>query len=177
MSAGGSTDRASVQPVGNAPRRARERFGWRAEALLLLMPTITVLAVLGLVEAVTRQRLLFASLASSAFLIYLDPRHAMNSVRTLAVAQLSAALFGFSASLALGHGYAAAAAMLATIATMALLDAVHPPAVSTSLVFALRSGPESNLGVFALAVGITTGLVVVERGSLWLLGQIDRPLP
>jgi hypothetical protein len=52
-----------------------------------LLPTLTVLAVLGLVEALSRQLLLFASLASSAFLIYLAPRHKANSLRTLCLAQ------------------------------------------------------------------------------------------
>ena len=161
-------------PVGDAPHRARERLGWRAEAFLLLMPTITILAVLGLVEAITRQRLLFASLASSAFLIYLDPRHTANSVRTLTISQLSAALFGFAASLVLGHGYAsAAAALLATIAVMVLFNAVHPPAVSTSFAFALRAAPASNIGLFALAVAVTAVLVIVERASLWALGRFD----
>ena len=110
--------------------------GW-GELLLALLPTATVLAVLGLVEALNRQRLLFASLASSAFLIYLDPRHATNAVRTLVLAQVSAAALGLAAFLALGPGYASAgAAMVATIVLMVVADAVHPPAVSTSLAFA-----------------------------------------
>lgn len=171
-------ERETTQPVRNIPQRARERLGWRAEAALLLLPTTTVLAVFGLVNAVTNQRLLFASLASSAFLIYLDPLHAANSARTLAIAQLSAAGFGFIAASTLGYGYAAgAAAMLATIATMALLDAVHPPAVSTSLAFSLRAGPDSNLALFALAVGITAALVVMERGTVWILARLNRPRP
>lgn len=144
--------------------------------MLLLLPTATVLAVMGLVEALTTQRLLFASLASSAFLIYLDPRHPANGARTLLTAQPAAALLGFGAADLLGRGYlAAAAAMLAAIAAMALPDALHPPAVSTAPAFALKAGPESNLGLFALAAGVTAALVVVERASLWLLGRYAAP--
>ena len=46
---------------------------------------------------------------------------------------------------------------------MIVLDAVHPPAVATSMSFALRAGDESNLVLFALAVGITAVLVVLEK--------------
>ncbi len=35
--------------------------------------------------------------------------------------------------------------MVATIVVMILLDAMHPPAVATSLSFALRAGNENNL--------------------------------
>ena len=73
--------------------------------MLLLLPTATVLAVMGLVEALTTQRLLFASLASSAFLIYLDPRHPANGARTLLTAQPAAALLGFGAAELLGRGH------------------------------------------------------------------------
>ena len=71
--------------VSNAspPRRG----GVWGELALALLPTLTILLVLAFVEAFSRQRLLFASLASSAFLIYLEPRHRTNSVRTLALAQ------------------------------------------------------------------------------------------
>lgn len=143
--------------------------------LLALLPTATILLVLALVEAFSHQRLLFASLASSAFLIYLDPHHGTNSTRTLLIAQLGAALAGFAAYFALGPGYgAAAAAMLVTIALMIVCDAVHPPAVSTSLAFAFRAGPESDLVIFALAVGLVVLLVLLERSSLWLLTRIGE---
>ncbi len=50
------------------PRGVRRRLNLRGEFALALLPTATVLAVLALVEALSRQRLLFASLAASAFL-------------------------------------------------------------------------------------------------------------
>ena len=141
--------------------------------MLALLPTITVLLVLALVEGFTHQRLLFASLASSAFLIYLDPHHGTNSTRTLLIAQLGSAIAGFIAFTAIGPGYAAAAAaMIATITLMILFDAVHPPAVATSLAFAFRAGPESNLLLFGRAVGLVALLILLERASLWILAKI-----
>lgn len=162
----------SLKPVEGASRGLRRRLDLRGELMLALLPTVTVLLVLALVEAVSRQRLLFASLASSAFLIYLDPQHGMNSVRTLVLAQMLASLVGLAAFAALGPGYLAAAlAMVVTIVATILLDAVHPPAVSTALSFALRAGDESNVALFAMAVGITAALVGLERAALWLLAR------
>lgn len=60
----------------------RRHLGIMDELLLVLMPTVTVLLVMALVEALSNQRLLFASPASSAFLIYLDPEHRANSICT-----------------------------------------------------------------------------------------------
>lgn len=123
----------------------------------------------------SRQRLLFASLASSAFLIYLDPRHGTNAVRTLVIAQMSAAGLGLAAYTLLGPGYpAAAAGMVAAIAAMVLLDAVHPPAMSTALAFALRAGDESNVVLFGLAVGVLAVLVVLQRAALAVLARAGR---
>ena len=140
--------------------------------MLAIAPTVVVLSVLALVEVLSNQRLLFASLASSAFLIYLDPQHGTNSVRTLILSQMMAATIGLIAYLLLGSGYpSGGAAMVLTIALMILLDLVHPPAVATSLSFALRAGDASNLFLFGLAVGITTILVILERFSLWLIAH------
>ncbi len=69
-----------------------------------------MLGVFALVEVLSQQRLLFASLASSAFLIYLDPQHGVNSVRTLVVSQLLAVLSGFGANLFFGPTYLAGGA-------------------------------------------------------------------
>jgi hypothetical protein len=63
----------SPQPLQGANRSLRRRLGLKGVFALALLPTLMVLSVLGLVETLGRQRLLFASLASSAFLIYLDP--------------------------------------------------------------------------------------------------------
>ena len=144
------------------------------ELALAFLPTVTVLAVLGLVEVFSRQRLLFTSLASSAFLIYLDPQHGTNSVRTLIIAQLTAAMVGALTFMVFGPGYVAAAgAMVFTIALMILCDAVHPPAVSTALSFTFRAAAESNVVLFGLAIGMLAVLIGLERGSLWLLARYD----
>jgi CBS-domain-containing membrane protein len=135
-----------------------------------------VLAVFLMVESFSRQRFLFASLAASAFLIYLDPEHGTNRIRTLMIAQLSAAVLGLLTYMSLGPGYlSGAAAMIITIVLMILLDALHPPAVSTSLIFAFRAGHETNLFLFALAVAMTAGLVLLERSALWLFTRHRHP--
>lgn len=167
-----SQKRSSLKPVEGGNRSLRSRLNLKDELLLATAPTLTVLGVLALVEVLSRQRLLFASLAASAFLIYLDPQHRTNTVRTLVLAQMMAATIGLITHLLLGSGYLSGGiAMVVTIVLMILLDAVHPPAVPTSLSFALRAGNENNLVLFGLAVGITAVLVVVERFALWLLAH------
>jgi CBS-domain-containing membrane protein len=162
----------SIQPSSRSARTARRRLGWRHELLLVLLPTLTVLAVFAVVERFTQQRLLFASLASSAFLIYLDPLHGTNSTRTLLLAQLGAAIAGSLAFAGLGPGYGAAAtAMIATIALMVTFDAVHPPACGDSAIVRLSRRARSNLLLFVLAVGLVAVLVALERSSLWLLAR------
>lgn len=170
-----SQKRSSLRPLGGANRSKRSRLNLKGELALAIAPTLTVLGVLALVEVLSRQRLLFASLAASAFLIYLDPQHHTNTVRTLVLAQMMAATIGFITHLIIGSGYLSAGiAMVVTIVLMILLDAVHPPAVPTSLSFALRAGNENNLVLFALAVGITAVLVVIERFALWLLAHQSK---
>ena len=162
----------SLEPGGRTGRALRQRLPLRAELGLSLLPTAMVLTVLAFVEALSHQRLLFASLASSAFLIYLDPQHGTNSIRTLAVSHLVAALLGWGLFMALGPGYlSAGSAMVATIVLMIVLDVVHPPAVSTAMSFALRAGDAGNLVLFGLSLGIIAGLVVLERAAVWMLAR------
>jgi len=162
----------SLQPGEGKVRSLRQRLGLRGELMLALLPTATVLCVFAFVEVLSQQRLLFASLASSAFLIYLDPQHGMNSVRTLVAAHLIAAGLGFGTFMLFGPGYlAGGAAMLGTVVLMIVLDTVHPPAVSTSLSFAFRAGSASNLLLFILAIGITVTLVGLERVAVWLAAR------
>ncbi|MDP9470135.1 MAG: HPP family protein [Chloroflexota bacterium] len=85
-----------------------------------------------------RQRLLFASLASSAFFLYLDPHHGTNTTCALVSSHLRAGAAAPRTHQLFGHGdLAAARTMVTAILAMVLLDVVHPPAVSTSLGFAL----------------------------------------
>lgn len=89
-------------------------------------------------------------------------------MRTLLISQLMAAGLGFVTYTMVGSGYLSGdLAMVLTIG----LDVVHPPAVATSLSFALRSGNESNLLLFGLALGITATLVMLEKLSLWVLAR------
>ncbi|BAU66710.1 hypothetical protein STA3757_41150 [Stanieria sp. NIES-3757] len=161
---------SSLKPLAKKARTLRNRLNWKGELILATAPTVVILSVFALVEALTRQRLLFASLASSAFLIYLDPQHGTNTVRTLVISQMMAATIGFLTYLLLSSGYmSGGTAMIVTIVLMILLDVMHPPAVATSLSFALKAGNENNLILFGLAVVITTVLVGLERFALWLL--------
>lgn len=62
---------ASMEPLQTAAARARRRLGLPGE--LAALPALTVLLGLAFLEIFSRQRLLFASLASSAFIIYSRP--------------------------------------------------------------------------------------------------------
>lgn len=153
----------------------RRRLPLKGEFALALLPTATVLVVLALVEGVSRQRLLFASLASSAFLIYLDPEHGTNRVRTLVLSQLGAAIIGWLCFVLIGQGYlSGGTAMVATIIVMIALDTVHPPAVATAMAFALRAENETNVALFGFAVGITAALVLLQRVAVWSLTRLSQ---
>jgi CBS-domain-containing membrane protein len=161
---------STIPPTPAAPL-SRPRLGWRREILLALLPTATVLVLLWLLKLLSNQQLLFASLASSCFLIYLDPGHPANSARTLLVSQLSAAVLGFGFHAWLGPGYLSAAlALVSVIGVMILTNTMHPPAVATALNFAFRAGTgEGNLALFGLAVGLVLVLLAVQRGSAYLV--------
>ena len=129
-----------------------------------------MLGVLALVHALTRQPLLTASLAASAFLIYLDPEHGANRVEALIVSQTLAVALGWGAYAIFGPGYlATAVALVGTIFGMVAMDLVHPPAVATAMSFALRTGSVSNVVLFLLALGITVVLIVLQRAATWAL--------
>ena len=88
---------------------------------------------------------------------------------------MAATLIGLAVHVLLGPGYlAGGVSMLLTITLMILLDAVHPPAVSTALAFAFRAGQNSTLLVFALAVGVTVTLLGIERVTVWRLAVLKR---
>lgn len=141
----------------------------RAQFALAILPTLTVLVVFALVEAWSRQRLLFASLASSSFLIYLDPEHKTNSTRTLMLAQGLAGIVGFGTHMIFGPSYwAAGGAMVIVIFGMIIMQAMHPPAVSTVLSFAFSAGKGGGLALFGLCIGLIIMLVALQRASVWL---------
>jgi CBS-domain-containing membrane protein len=170
-----SDTRDTVKPVTEDPGARRRRIGLWQELKLALLPTVTVIAVLVLLEFFVEQRLLFASLASSAFLIYLDPHHATNTTKTLVISHLIGATVGLIALNTVGPGYlAAAAAMAVVIVVLVVLDVVHPPAISTALAFAFRPSADDNFALFALAVGMTAVLVLMQRAVLFLLARGDK---
>ncbi|QJX48915.1 HPP family protein [Hymenobacter taeanensis] len=172
-------DSQPLAAAADALGPGRPRLRRKGELLLALLPTATVLLMLWLLELLSNQRLLFAALASSAFLIYLDPGHHTNSTRTLVVSQMGAAAIGFALHAWMGPGYVgAAASMVLTIGLMIGLDAMHPPAVGTALNFAFRAGGgEGNLLLFGLAVGLVVVLVIVQRGTVYLLKRLSaRPV-
>jgi CBS-domain-containing membrane protein len=156
------------------PPRIRERgLSVRQEFVLAVMPTAVVLSLLALVEGFSRQRVIFASLASSAFLIYLDPQHPTNSVRSIVASHLIAALGGAAANWGLGEGYsAAAAAMIATIVAMIAIDVVHPPSVGTALTFAFRPTDVTVLSLFMLCLAVIAILVVLQNATLRILKRL-----
>jgi CBS-domain-containing membrane protein len=155
-------------------RWARLRGGPLGELALALPPTLTVIATLFFVEMLTTQRVLFASLASSAFLIYREPTHGMNSVRVMTGAHLAATVLGVGCAFVLGAGYvAAAAAMTLTIVVLVLGEMVHPPAVSTALGFAFYARQDDAMGAFLLALVMLAVLVVLERLAVWTLIRVQ----
>jgi CBS-domain-containing membrane protein len=166
------------RPTASVAFTSRTRLSTRQELVLALLPTLVVLGMLAGVEVFSRQRLLFASLASSAFLIYLDPDHPANAVRTVTIAQGAAALLGFAAFWVLGAGYlAAGTAMVLTVVLMVSADAMHPPAVSTALTFAFRASPASSLSLFGLSMVLIVLLVVLQRASSWMIHRHPRAAP
>lgn len=146
----------------------------RADFALAVLPTVTVLLVFALVDSVSRQKLLFASLASSAFLIYAAPRHATSRVRTVLVAQSLGALLGFGGHL-LGGGqfWAAAMAMILAIFGMIWWRVMHPPAVSTALSFALGATAVRSVLLFGACVLLLVGLALAQQT---LAGRIERAM-
>jgi CBS-domain-containing membrane protein len=169
-----SQNRLNSKSIASVNRSLRHRLSLKQEMLLAIAPTLTLLIVMAFVEVLSRQRLLFSSLAVSAFLIYLNPYDESNTARSLILSQLMAGMIGLLANLVLGAGYSAAAvAMVLTIVLMIILDAVHPPAVATSLSFAFLAGSQDNLFLFSLAVGAIALLVRLERLALRILARFS----
>src|SRR5262245_47845107 len=131
-------ERCGMHDVKQAETQTKQgQLSLRHQLLLALLPTVTVLLMLGLFKALGREHLLCASLASSAFLVYRDPDHETNAARALVMSQMTAAGVGWAMWSLLGPGFASAGASTAgTILLMILFNAVHPPAVSTALAFA-----------------------------------------
>jgi CBS-domain-containing membrane protein len=143
------------------------RFDLKTEIALAILPTVIIIAVLILLEVFSKQQLLFSSLASSAFLIYVDPKHPVNSVRTLVIAQMSAAVIGYFVYILLGPRYSTAAvSMLIAITVMILTNSMHPPAVSSALIFAFYYTKPNTLLLFLAAVILLVILIALQKISI-----------
>jgi CBS-domain-containing membrane protein len=157
------------------PQAKQVRLSRSDELILALLPTATVLLMLGLVQALGREHLLCLSLASSAFLVYRDPEHETNAVRALVVSHMTAAGVGWATCSLFGPGFASAAtSMAAAILLMIQFNAVHPPAVSTALAFAMRTDHNNNFALFGLAVAITALLILLKHAVRWFLAHRVR---
>ena len=140
------------------------------------MPTVVVLLMVACVQVLSDQLLIFASLASSAFLVYLDPEHPTNRVRTFLIAQGSAALLGFGSVSLLGTGFLAPeAALVLTIALIIALDSMHPPAMSTALSFAFHISSLKTLVIFGLAMVVIASLAALQKAAFWLVQKASSP--
>jgi HPP family len=88
-------------------------------------------------------------------------------------AHITAALVGVGAFLIFGEGYlSGAVAMGLTITLLILFGIMHPPAVSTSLIFAFRVQEAKTLLVFLMALAMVAVLYVIHRVALALLHRI-----
>lgn len=63
--------------------------------------------------------------------------------------------------------------MVIVIFGMVLLDAVHPPAVSTALSFAFGAGAGRNLELFELCMALILLLLGLQRATRWLLARVS----
>lgn len=162
-------------PRFSPTRGPQRRGGLPGEIILAVPPTIAVLGALFAIEHLTGQHLLFASLASSAFLIYRDPTNPMNNLRVMVAAHILAVVIGTAPALLLGAGYrAAAVALILAIVLLVTLNIVHPPALSTALGFAFYAHQTDTIPLFLLAVGMLVALVILERLALLTLHRPER---
>jgi hypothetical protein len=148
----------------------RKRYDLKTIVSLALLTTLTMAVVLFLLEIHSKQHLLFASLASSAFLIYLDPQLPSNSIYTLSIAQVSAAPVGFGILKLVGPYYTSAMiAMVIAIALTVLLNVMNLQAVSTALTFAFET--VKKLPLFLIALNLLVILIVLQKVSVWLISR------
>jgi CBS-domain-containing membrane protein len=160
------------------PARVREAgtryWKWVAADLAMAVPpTAIVLVAFFGTQLLTSHPILFASLASSAFLIYRLPHHYMNRVRVMVAAQTVGWLFGLGSSAVFGSGYTAAAlAMIGTIVVLISFRIVHPPAVSTALGFSLFGPNASTVESFLVALTIVASLAILQRVVTWVFLRV-----
>lgn len=142
---------------------------------LAVPPTVVVLAALFVTERVRQERGLFATLASSAFLVYAAPSHGMNTVRRMVLAHGVGATAGLGVGAILGVGYlAAAVATIVTIVVIVPSDLVHPPADSSTLGFGFNDRQLDTLVGFGAALALVVALVVLQRVAVAAVDRLAR---
>lgn len=164
-----------IEIVEGGHRVGRARLPLRDELTLAILPTLTALLVLWTGDVVANRHVLFAALASSAFLIYMDPMHGTNRVPVLTLSHLIGALAGIAAVWLFGYSVLAAGlAVAVTILIMVVANIMHPPAIGTSLSFAFHTGFATNMSLFLLALGMVALLGILQRMTQYLLGRLIR---
>lgn len=134
----------------------RKEQSLKPRLLLALLPLAIVFILLG-IEVFVRQHVLFTSLVSSVFLIYLLPKHPMNDSLTLVISQGLAALVGYGS-------------FWFTL-LLVLLGRLHPPAIATSLIFNYRTHDESDLMLFGLLLGLIGMLFLMKKFLSFMNGR------
>ncbi|WP_426119501.1 HPP family protein [Kocuria sp. LHG3120] len=166
-------------------RRSDPEADWKRVAMVGAATVITVVLMIVVVEQIARQAVLVTSLAASTFLLYYQPLHRMNRFVPVVGGHLIAAGVGFlSDKFIPGGTLAPAVAITVTVAALAGLRIIHPPAVSTSVVFAYRPHEVSALLTFSLTLVVVVALaavylllrhVIAPRRWAYLFGLDEHP--
>lgn len=128
-------------------------------AVVSTATVLSVLIVIFIVQDLIRQPVLITSLASSTFLLYYQPLNEINRFGPLVFGHIIATSIGYLASLLLPVPYVSAAVSMAlSIVVLVLLRMVHPPAISTSLVFSYRPHDATVIVTFLLTLAVVIAL-------------------
>lgn len=139
----------------------RRRLSTRHLTIVSGATVLSVLLVIFIVQDVARQPVL----ASSAFLLYYQPRNEINDFKPLVFGHLLAVMMGYGASLLLPIPYwSSILSVVGTVVLLSLLRLVHPPAISTSLVFSYRPYELDAVVTFLLSL-----VVILALGLIYLL--------
>lgn len=150
----------------------RKEQSLKSRLLLSLFPIAIVFVLLG-IEILVRQHMLFTSLVSSIFLIYLLPDDPMNDSLTIVISQALAALIGYAGYWLLGNSYLSACLSILMITLLlVLIGRLHPPAIATSMIFQYRTHSESDLVLFGLLLVLIVVLFLAKK----LFSYLQRKL-
>ncbi|MDX1664458.1 MAG: HPP family protein [Candidatus Promineifilaceae bacterium] len=143
-------------------RRTIKRYSAEHLAAVAIATVLSVVAIIFVVQELATRPILVASLGSSAFLLYFQPRNEVNNFKPLVFGHLLAAVTGYGANLLFPEPYLSVASGLAvTVLLLAALRLVHPPAISTSLVFAYRPEQAVAIVTFGLTLAVVVALALI----------------